>query len=116
MAEPTRATRGTAARSEGTEHEGGANTASGTEHEGGADAASGALIRVLVRALRGLGEAGEPERANRLAAQAWSATRHTDPAIAEKLNGTMHYLSRLPDPANTPHRGSTAAAHRQEGE
>ena len=55
-----------------------------------------ALLKVLVRALRRLGEAGYPEDANRLAARGWSAIRHRHPVAAERINGTMHYLSRLP--------------------
>lgn len=57
-----------------------------------------ALLKVLVRALRRLGETGHPEDASRLAAQGWSAIRHRQPGAAERLNGTLHYLSRLPTP------------------
>ena len=57
-----------------------------------------ALLDVFVKALRGLGQAGHAEDANRLAARGWSAIRHRHPAAAERLNGTMHYLSRLPAP------------------
>lgn len=62
-----------------------------------------ALMQVLTRALRRLGEAGQPEDANRLAARAWSAIRHQHPAEAERINGTMHYLSRLPGKTPAPH-------------
>jgi len=53
-------------------------------------------MEVLTRALRRLGQAGYPDDANRLAARAWSAIRHHRPSDAERLNGTMHYLARLP--------------------
>ena len=62
-----------------------------------ADDVSDVLLRTLVRALRKLGEAGQPDAANRLAASAWSGVRHQQPAIAERINGTMHYLARLPE-------------------
>jgi hypothetical protein len=74
------------------------------------------LLRVLVRALRGLGEAGDPDQASRLAALAWSAVRHSNPSAAERLNGTMHYLARLPDPTNTPHRGQPAPRGTTQGD
>jgi len=64
----------------------------------GADEDFEALLKVLVRALRRLGETGHAEDANRLAARGWSAIRHRHPVAAERLNGTMHYLSRLPEP------------------
>lgn len=64
------------------------------------------LLQVLTRALRRLGEVGEPEDANRLAARAWSAIRHQHPAEAERLNGTMHYLSRLPIRTEDPKENS----------
>ncbi len=76
----------------------------------GADASPGqspsdeVLIRttaVLVKTLRALGNAGHPDAANRLAAQAWSALRHTHPREAERINGIMHYLARLPDEPTT---------------
>lgn len=61
------------------------------------------VLQVLIRALRKLGEAGFADDANRLAGRAWSALRHTDPDAAERINGTMHFLSRLPDHVNSPH-------------
>jgi uncharacterized protein (DUF2249 family) len=69
-----------------------------------------ALLKVLVRALRRLGETGHPEDASRLAAQAWSAIRHRQPVAAERLNGTMHYLSRLPVPPEEPKENQMPAA------
>ncbi len=53
------------------------------------------LAGALVTALRRLGEAGEPVAASRIAATAWSAVRHDEPRIAERLNGVMHHLARL---------------------
>jgi uncharacterized protein (DUF2249 family) len=53
------------------------------------------LTRVLSRALRTLGEKGDPEGASRLAAQAWVTVRNIDAAAAERLAGVLHYLARL---------------------
>lgn len=75
-----------------------------------------ALIKVLVRALRQLGEAGHPDQASRLAAEAWSAIRQSDPAAAERLNGTMHFLARLPDDVDTPHSGRMVRTANRKGE
>jgi uncharacterized protein (DUF2249 family) len=55
-----------------------------------------ALTRVLVRALRALGEAGRPVLASQLAAAGWTVLRHEHPSDAERLNGLLHYLARLP--------------------
>ena len=58
---------------------------------------------VLARALRALGKAGRPVQASRLAARAWWLLRDDWPGEAEHINGTMHYLARLPaEPATTP--------------
>ena len=54
-----------------------------------------ALTRILARACRQLGNAGQPSDAARLAAEAWSLLRHRYPDDAERLNGTLHYLSRV---------------------
>lgn len=62
-----------------------------------ADEALSRTTAVLVKTLRALGAAGRPVAASRLAAQAWSALRHTHPREAEHINGIMHYLARLPD-------------------
>lgn len=70
----------------------------------GADADVEELLRALTRALRALGSAGEPDAASRIAALAWSGIRRSRPEVAERLNGTMHYLARLPDPVNAPHQ------------
>ena len=64
------------------------------------DAAVNHLATALVTALRRLGEAGEPVAASRVAAQAWSAVRHDEPRIAERLNGVMHHLARLEAASN----------------
>jgi uncharacterized protein (DUF2249 family) len=53
------------------------------------------LARVLVGALRRLGEAGQPAAANHLAARAYVSVRHTEPRIAARLDGVMHHLARL---------------------
>jgi hypothetical protein len=75
---------------------------------------NGEVLQVLIRALRRLGEAGFADDASRLAARAWSALRHSDPVAAERINGTMHYLARLPDPINSPHRHGGAEDVTQE--
>ena len=51
---------------------------------------------VLVKTLRALGNAGHPDAASRLAAKAWWALRTTRPREAERVNGAMHFLARLP--------------------
>lgn len=58
------------------------------------------ITDVLTRALRELGKAGQPDQANRLAARAWVALRHEHPREAERINGLMHFLARLPNVAN----------------
>jgi len=54
------------------------------------------VLSLFVRALRRLGEAGDPDGASRLAAQAWWGLKDDDPRAAEHVNGVMHYLARLP--------------------
>ena len=56
----------------------------------------GETTDVLVKTLRALGQAGQPDAASRLAARAWWALRGTRPREAERVNGAMHYLARLP--------------------
>ncbi|MDN5794755.1 MAG: hypothetical protein L0H79_03265 [Intrasporangium sp.] len=51
---------------------------------------------VLVKTLRALGQAGRPDAASRLAAKAWWALREASPREAERINGAMHFLARLP--------------------
>ncbi len=61
-----------------------------------------ALLNLFIKSLRKLGEAGRADDANRLAARGWSALRHHQPVAAERINGTMHYLARLPETVSTP--------------
>lgn len=53
------------------------------------------LTRALVRSCRALAEAGQPQRAGRLAADAWVALRHTHIRQARHLDGAMHHIARL---------------------
>ena len=53
------------------------------------------LSRVLSRACRQLAEAGQPQRAGRLAADGWVLLRRTHPVQAQRLDGTMHHAARL---------------------
>lgn len=70
------------------------------------DALAASLTTLLVKTLRALGQAGQPDEGLRLAGQAWSQLRHEHPAQAERINGTMHYLARLPTSAPVgTHRG-----------
>ena len=55
----------------------------------------------LCKALRALGQAGDPDGASQIAARAWWATRQGAPAVAAHINGTMHYLASLPDSDDT---------------
>lgn len=52
------------------------------------------LNRLLIRALKALGDRGEVDLACRIGADAWSSIRKTHPEEAEKLNGVLHYLTR----------------------
>jgi hypothetical protein len=64
-----------------------------------ADAAISGMTDLLVKAVRALGAAGEPEQASRIAGKAWWVLKDW-PRQAERVNGTMHYLARLEqDPA-----------------
>ncbi|MBN9610403.1 MAG: hypothetical protein BGO26_08165 [Actinobacteria bacterium 69-20] len=53
------------------------------------------LTDLLVKAVRALGAAGEPDQASRVAAKAWWVLKDW-PRQAERINGTMHYLAKLP--------------------
>src|SRR5699024_397258 len=64
------------------------------------------LTTVLVKTLRALGQAGQPDQALPLAASAWSRLRAEHPEQAERVNGTMHYLARRPDSAPVTGRRS----------
>ncbi|HEX5309045.1 MAG TPA: hypothetical protein VFW38_08190 [Solirubrobacteraceae bacterium] len=54
------------------------------------------LTRVLLEALRTLGEGGQPETANRLAGRAWAVLRHARPTEARRVGALMHRLARMP--------------------
>ena len=62
------------------------------------DAAAAAVVSgmtdLLVKAVRALGAAGEPEQASRIAGKAWWVLKE-HPRQAERINGTMHYLAKL---------------------
>jgi hypothetical protein len=60
-------------------------------------AADADLVGLFSKALRQLGEAGHPVAASRLAAKAWWVLHESDPRGAERVNGVMHYLARLPE-------------------
>jgi len=64
------------------------------------------LVTLFTKALRKLGEAGQPEEASMLGGQAWWALKDSDPRGAERVNGTMHYLARLA--ADPTHREAEA--------
>jgi 3-phenylpropionate/trans-cinnamate dioxygenase ferredoxin subunit len=51
------------------------------------------LSRLLDRALRRLGDAGEEEPACRIGADAWALLEGPFPAEAQRFNGTLHYLT-----------------------
>jgi hypothetical protein len=50
--------------------------------------------RLLIRAVKVLGDGGQVDLACRIAAEAWAALRKEHPEEAEKLNGALHYLTR----------------------
>lgn len=58
-----------------------------------AAACLGAVVRLLIRALKALDEAGQNDLACRIAGEAWSAIRRTSPREAERFNGLLHSLS-----------------------
>jgi uncharacterized protein (DUF2249 family) len=60
----------------------------------------GALTHVLVRACRALADAGRPDEAGRLAADAWVVVRGGYPRQALHLDGAMHYIARHDDGSN----------------
>ena len=51
-------------------------------------------VRLLDRAFRTLGDAGHKEEACEIAAEGWALLRQGRPEGAERLNGTLHYLTR----------------------
>lgn len=50
--------------------------------------------RLLIRALKALGDAGQTDLACRIAAEAWAALRKERPQEAERFNSALHYLTR----------------------
>jgi hypothetical protein len=54
------------------------------------------LGRLLDRAVRALGDAGETAAACRLAAEAWWLLKAPAPGVARRLNATLHYLTVHP--------------------
>ena len=54
------------------------------------------LSRLFDAALRALGDAGQTDRACELAAEGWKLLRNGWPQEGERLNGTLHYLTRTP--------------------
>lgn len=81
---------------------------SGTPRTSGAEPCE-ALTRIVIEALRALGQAGAPERANRLAGQAWSALRDPHPELAQRINALMHGLAKMPSDPSRDHPNPTAA-------
>lgn len=52
------------------------------------------MTRLLIQAVKALGDAGRTELACRLTAAAWTTLRKKRPREAERLNGVLHYLTR----------------------
>lgn len=78
-----------------------------TPEESVAEEAITGMTDLLVKAVRALGAAGEPETASRLAGKAWWVLKDW-PRQAERVNGTMHYLARLETGARTGEAASSA--------
>ncbi len=66
----------------------------GADEEAAAAAVVSGMTDLLVKAVRALGAAGDPEQASRLAGKAWWVLKDY-PRQAERVNGTMHYLAKL---------------------
>lgn len=66
------------------------------------DEAVARLNKLFDTALRKLGDAGSQDDACELAAQGWTLLRHTWPREGERLNGTLHYLTRTVKPPKAP--------------
>lgn len=58
------------------------------------DEAVARLNKLFDTALKALGDAGQKDAACELAAQGWTLLRHSWPREGERLNGTLHYLTR----------------------
>lgn len=69
------------------------------------DSSADGLAGVLIKALRRLGTAGQPQAANRLAAEAYVSVRRDEPRIASRIDGVMHHLARL-EAARTAERSN----------
>ncbi len=54
------------------------------------------LTALFAKSLRRLGQAGAVEDANRLGGQAFVLLMRGFPESAERVNGVMHFLARLP--------------------
>ncbi|HNQ98756.1 MAG TPA: DUF2249 domain-containing protein [Trueperaceae bacterium] len=65
-----------------------------------------ALNKLFDKALRALGDAGRQDDACELAAQGWSLLRQEWPKEGERLNGTLHYLTRTLKPKPVTDAGS----------
>lgn len=63
------------------------------------------MTDLLVKAVRALGAAGDPETASRLAGKAWWVLKDW-PRQAERVNGTMHYLAKLELGAKAPEQAA----------
>ena len=75
------------------------------------------LIGLFGKALRQLGQAGHPVAASRLAAKAWWLLHDTDARAAERVNGVMHYLARLPEETDAEETDAAGtAAHESAAE
>jgi uncharacterized protein (DUF2249 family) len=68
----------------------------------------GALTRILAHTCRELGKAGHPSSAAQLAAEGWSLLSDDYPEDAERLNGTMQFLSRLEQQVEAAERQAEA--------
>jgi hypothetical protein len=56
--------------------------------------------KLLDRAVRALGDAGEEDAACRLAAEGWWLLKDPAPKAARRLNATLHYLTVHPRDIN----------------
>ncbi|HZJ08266.1 MAG TPA: DUF2249 domain-containing protein [Trueperaceae bacterium] len=54
------------------------------------------LIKLFDKSLRALGDTGKEQAACELAAEGWKLLRTAWPKEGERLNGTLHYLTRTP--------------------
>lgn len=56
-----------------------------------------ALVAVLRDTLKAFAKTGHSEDANRLAGQAYAALWREYPRQAQRINGVMHAIARIPD-------------------